>query len=185
MAGLDPDEGDLLRRIARGDDDAFSVFYRRHLDAVLAFFMRRVADRELALDLTAETFAAVVTSAGAYQGVGPAVAWLFGIARNKLRESLRHDRVADVARRRLGVEALVVHDADLARVEERAAIGEGVLAQALESLPEPTRVALLARLVEEREYGEIAARLRCSEQVVRQRVHRGLRQLRAGLKGEA
>ena len=75
--------------------------------------MRRVADRELALDLTAETFAAVVTSAGAYQGVGPAVAWLFGIARNKLRESLRHDRAADVARRRLGVEALVVHDADL------------------------------------------------------------------------
>ena len=34
-------------------------------------------------------------------------------------------------------------------------------------------------------YGEIAVRLRCSEQVVRQRVHRGLKQLRANLEEEA
>jgi RNA polymerase sigma-70 factor (ECF subfamily) len=52
-------------------------------------------------------------------------------------------------------------------------------------LPEATRSALLERLVEEREYGEIAARLSCSEQVVRQRVHRGLKTLRANLREEA
>jgi RNA polymerase sigma factor (sigma-70 family) len=185
MAASRSDEGDLLQRIAAGEDDAFSAFYREHLDAVVAFFKRRVGDRELAFDLTAETFAAVVVSAGAYSGDAPPVAWLFGIARNKLRESLRRDRVADAARRRLGMEPIALDDAALARVEEHAGSGESDLTRALEALPEATRSALLARLVEEREYGEIAARLECSEQVVRQRVHRGLKTLRANLREEA
>jgi len=185
MAPSQSDEADLLGRIARGDDEAFSAFYREHLDAVVAFFLQRVGDRELALDLSAETFAAVVVNAGTYGGNAPPVAWLFGIARNKLRESLRRDRVADAARRRLRLEPLVVDDAELQRVEEQADGGESALARALGELPEPTRTALLARLVEEEDYGEIAVRLRCSEQVVRQRVHRGLKQLRAGLKEEA
>jgi RNA polymerase sigma factor (sigma-70 family) len=179
------DEAGLLRRIAAGEDDAFSLFYREHLDAVVAFFQRRVGNRELAFDLTAETFAAVVVSAGAYSGDAPPVAWLFGIARNKLRESLRRDRVADAARRRLGMEPIALDDEALARVEERAGSGKSDLTRALEALPEATRSALLARLVEERDYGEIAARLQCSEQVVRQHVHRGLKTLRANLREEA
>jgi RNA polymerase sigma factor (sigma-70 family) len=185
MATSRADEGDLLRRIAAGEDDAFSVFYREHLDTIVAFFKRRVGDRELAFDLTAETFAAVVVSAGAYSGDGSPVAWLFGIARNKLRESLRHDRVADAARRRLGMEPIALDDEALARVYEHAGSGESELARALEALPEATRSALLARLVEEEDYGEIAKRLQCSEQVVRQRVHRGLKRLRANLREEA
>ena len=92
----------------------------------MAFFKRRVGDREIAFDLTAETFAAVVVSAGAYGGDAPPVAWLFGIARNKLRESLRRDRVADAARRRLGMEPIALDDEALARVEERAGSGESV-----------------------------------------------------------
>jgi len=147
--------------------------------------MRRVGDRELALDLTAETFAAVVVSAGTYRSDGPAVAWLFGIARNKLRESLRRDRVEDAARRRLGMEPIVVDDVGLALVDERAGSGESDLTRALQELPEATRTALLARVVEEQEYGEIAVSLRCSEQVVRQRVHRGLQQLRTEMKEES
>jgi RNA polymerase sigma-70 factor (ECF subfamily) len=185
MPSSRPDEADLLRLIAAGDDAAFAVFYREHLDAVVAFFQRRVSDRELAFDLTAETFAAVVVSAGAYGGDAPPVAWLFGIARNKLRESLRRDRVADAARRRLGMEPIALDDEALQRVEERAGSGESALMRALDDLGEATRAALLARLVEELQYGEIAARLRCSEQVVRQRVHRGLKQLRANLREEA
>jgi RNA polymerase sigma-70 factor (ECF subfamily) len=83
------------------------------------------------------------------------------------------------------MEPIALDDAALERVEERAGSGEGALQLALEALPELTRSALLARLVEERDYGEIAARLQCSEQVVRQRVHRGLKTLRANLREEA
>jgi len=184
MDELHEREAERLRLIAAGHDDAFSAFYRSHLDAVLAFFWRRVGDRELALDLTAETFATVVVCAGTYAGEGAPVAWLFGIARNKLRESMRRERVADGARRRLGMEPLALEDADLQRVEERADAGGEALARALAQLPEQTRAALLERLVEERDYGEIATRMRCSQQLVRQRVHRGLERLRANLEAE-
>lgn len=181
MASDDDEEGVLLRRMAMGDDGAFSVLYRRHLNPVVAYFSHRVRDPELAVDLAAETFAAVVVDAGRWTGEGPAIAWLYGIARNKLRESLRRGRIEDGARRRLALEPVVVEDDDLAHVEERAVAGGPILNAALAQLPEQTRRALLARVVEEREYDDIAAELACSQQVVRQRVHRGISRLRARL----
>jgi RNA polymerase sigma factor (sigma-70 family) len=173
---------DLLRGIAAGDDAAFAVFYRAHVDGIVAFFRRRVESPELAFDLTAETFAAVVVSAESFNGDAPAIAWLFGIARNKLRESVRSARVEDMARRRLGLEPIVLADTDIERIDS-ATDGEA-LARMLAALPDPTRQAIMARHVEELDYAEIATRLACSEQVVRQRVHRGLTQLRARLKEE-
>jgi DNA-directed RNA polymerase specialized sigma24 family protein len=51
-------------------------------------------------------------------------------------------------------------------------------------LSDDQRVALLAHVVDEREYREIAAGLRCSESVVRKRVSRGLAALRVQLQEE-
>jgi RNA polymerase sigma factor (sigma-70 family) len=175
------DDCKLLRKISAGDDAAFSAFYRAHLNAVVAFFRRRVPDAELAFDLAAETFAVVAARADTYDGSGPPAAWLYGIARNKLRESLRRGRVEDEARRALGLTRVSLDDRDLERVVERAAAGGPELERALASLSEPIRAALLARVVDERDYDEIAAELECSEQLVRQRVHRGLARIRAGL----
>ena len=171
----------LLKRIAGGDDVAFATFYRAHLNPVVAFFRRRVPDAEMAFDLAAETFAVVAARADTFDGSGEPVAWLYGIARNKLRESLRRGRVEDEARRALGLPAVALDDTDLERVEERVAAGGPALDRALAALSEPIRAALLARVVDERDYDEIAAELDCSEQLVRQRVHRGLARLRAGL----
>jgi RNA polymerase sigma factor (sigma-70 family) len=172
----------LLAAIGRGDDEAFALFYRRHLDPVVAFLRRRVPAPEQAFDLAAETFAVVALRPGDFRGEGPAVGWLYGIARNVLRSSLRRGRIEDAARRRLGVEPTPLTDADLTAVEERAAAGAAPLQAALDELPEPTRRALLARVVDERDYEQIAAELGCSEHVVRQRVHRGLARLRSRLK---
>ena len=171
----------LLASAARGDDRAFAVFYRRHLDGVVTFLRRRVPAPEQAFDLAAETFAVVALTPGEFRGEGAATGWLYGIARNVLRSSLRRGRIEDAARRRLQVEPASLTDDDLAAVEERAAAGAEPLRAALDALPAAMREALLARVVEERPYPEIAAELECSEHVVRQRVHRGLARLRAGL----
>jgi RNA polymerase sigma factor (sigma-70 family) len=177
-----PTDAELLRRaVDAADGDAFAELYRRHVDAVLAYLRRRVPTPELALDLTAETFAVAIADAHRFRGDGPVAAWLYGIARIKLLEALRRGRVEDEARRRLHHEPLVLTDDDLEEVEARADRGNSALAAGLADLPEPTRAALLARIVDEEPYEDIAARLACSEQVVRQRVHRGLRRLRAAL----
>ena len=179
-----PTDVALLERIAVGDADAFSLFYRRHLDGVVAFHRRRVPSADLAFDLAAETFAVVVTSASDFRGDGPAVGWLYGVARNKLRESLRRGRIEDAARARLALEPMELDDAALERVEARAGRGDDQLQDALAQLPTATRDALLARVVDEDDYDVIAARLGCSQQVVRKRVQRALSALRTELDQE-
>ena len=160
----------------------FAVFYRRHLDLVVAFLRARVRDPEVAFDLAAETFAAVVVSAARYQpGGAPAAAWLLGIARHKLLKSLRRGRVEDRARRDLRLAPIALEDEDLLLVEQRRERRRDGAACPAVRLPSDQRTALLAHVVDERAYVDIAAELGCSEQVVRQRVSRGLRRLRERL----
>ena len=178
-------EDDLLVQFVAGDPRAFVLFYRRHLAAILAYFLRRTGDPELTADLTAEVFAAALLAAPRYQpGDLPELAWLYGIAGHKLADSRRRGRVEDEARRRLALEPLRIDDADLARVEELASTGaeSESLETAMSALPPEQREAVLARVVHERPYPEIAAEMACSELLVRQRVSRGLRALRSRIK---
>ncbi len=175
-------DDDLLLATAAGDAEAFAVFYRRHVGEVLGFLVRRTRSGELAADLAGETFATALLGCRRYRpGGAPALAWLLGIAQNKLRESARRGRVDQRARQRLGIAPLSLDDEDLARVEELAGAGELALAL-LERLPKAQRDAVRSRVLQERGYEELAAELGCSEQVVRQHVSRGLRRLRTLIK---
>ncbi|HEX6023058.1 MAG TPA: RNA polymerase sigma factor [Solirubrobacter sp.] len=170
---------------AAGDDAAFAEFYRRHVSLVVGYLRKRVDEPETAFDLAAETFAAALVGLHRYRrGRGPASAWLLGIARNKFRESRRRGRVAAGARLRLGFEPIAVDDLDLVAVEERAEEGMSQLEHLLTQLPAEQGRAVRARIIEQREYAEIAREIQCSPQVVRQRVSRGLRALRARLEQE-
>lgn len=170
-----PDEQLLAR--TRGDPSAFGVFYRRHEDRVLGYFLARVGDPEVAADLTAETFAAALVSAHRFRPrkKKPASAWLFGIARNNLAMSRRSGRVEARARRRLGMAPVVLTDEAIERITE---LNQTPLAL-MDELPGDQREAIRARVIDERDYPEIAMDLRCSEAVVRKRVSRGLGALRA------
>jgi RNA polymerase sigma factor (sigma-70 family) len=175
----------LLGRFVAGDAGAFVAFYRLTLGPVVAFLLRRTGDREVTADLAAEVFAAALSAAPRYDpAVGPALAWLYGIASHKLSDSRRRGRVDDEARRRLALDPLVLDDAALERVEELASVEADSerLRVAVAHLPAQQRDAVLARVVDERPYPEIAAEMACSEMVVRQRVSRGLSALRSRLK---
>src|ERR1700742_3028245 len=111
------DDDELLRATGR-NPDAFGVFYERHVAAILAYLARATADRETALDLTAEVFAAALAASGRFRPGGtPARGWLFGIARNKLAESRRQGMRATAARRRLGIPSLSFADTALEEIE--------------------------------------------------------------------
>jgi RNA polymerase sigma-70 factor (ECF subfamily) len=160
------------------DPQAFGELYRRHEHVVLAYFLHWSRSPELAADLTAETFAAALGSVSGYQpDRGEVRAWLFGIARHVLARSVEQGRVEDEARRRLGMPAVLVDDETLERIEAIASMNGSVL-RLLDELPEPIRAAVTGRVVEEREYLELAQSLSCSESLVRQRVRRGLARLR-------
>jgi RNA polymerase sigma factor (sigma-70 family) len=171
-------DADLLV-LARTRPRAFAVFYERHVRAVHAFHRRRVGSAEIAYDLTAETFAAALRSVPRYEPrPEPARAWLFAIARHTLFDALRRGQVEDRARRALAMEPIVLSDADVAALD---LLADTPALEAVADLPDDQRAAVLARHVDGDSYAEIAQRLACSESVVRQRVSRGLRALRARL----
>jgi RNA polymerase sigma-70 factor (ECF subfamily) len=178
-------DADLLSAIAGCDGKAFAVFYRRHLPAVLAYLVRQTRDPEVAADLAAEVFAAVLLASKRYREDGlSAGPWVLGIAHNKLLMSLRRGRIESRARRRLHFQAVEFEDQDYERVEAVAVGGAGRLAQLVARLPADERFAVNARVVEERSYREIAEELACSELVVRKRVSRGLARVREQLGNE-
>jgi RNA polymerase sigma-70 factor (ECF subfamily) len=179
-------DGELLRRVGGGDADAFSVFYRRHETIVAGYLARRCRDPELAADLTAETFAAAIAGADGFRDEGQnALGWLLGIARNVLHRTWERGAVERRARQRIGVEAVVVSDATLERVEALidASAPGNPLFKALDELPESQREAVRAHVLDEEPYADLAARLGVSEATVRQRVSRGLGRLRTTLEG--
>jgi RNA polymerase sigma factor (sigma-70 family) len=167
------------------DPGGFVPFYRQEAEAVLLFLTRRTLDGEVALELTAETFAQ------AWRG-WPRVredsheemrAWLFTIARRQLGHYLRRGQAQRTAVRRLGIRTTSVHEDDLAAIEEAAGLGDmrlGLKVE-LERLSGEQREALQLRVVEEMPYEEMARRLGVSEQAARARVSRGLRTLQRSL----
>jgi RNA polymerase sigma-70 factor (ECF subfamily) len=173
---------DLLAATRSGDGAAFGVFYRRHRALVLAFLGRRTRSPDTAADLMAETFAAALVAVRDKGRPLPdePLAWLLTIARNKLIDSLRRGQVERAARQQLGLTALRIDDEDLDRIEEL--IDSTDVASTLAGqLPEDQLLALRARILDERDYSEIAGTLRCSEAVVRKRVSRALRTLREAM----
>lgn len=173
------DDGALMRQARAGHTPSFEVVYRRHYPVVLAFLAKRVAEPELAADLLAETFAAlfVLTRDPRRPLPESAVAWLLLTARHLLIDSYRRGQVESAARRRLAMRPVILEDSDLVRIQEISA--EISLVEELEAqLPTEQVQALCARVLDERDYPDIASELRCSEAVVRKRVSRALRTLR-------
>lgn len=176
------DEDLLLAQDPGEAGPAFASFYARHGRLVMAYFVRRVRDPQLAADLTAETFAQALASRHRFEsrGAGSAARWLFAIA-SHVRSSHARERHRDERRRA----ALELEPPPLTRDELAAIVEAGreqnVLA-ALGRLPEDQREAIRAYVLEEQSYRDIAGTDGLSEAVVRKRVSRGLAALRRDLR---
>ncbi|MFF4194612.1 RNA polymerase sigma factor [Nonomuraea sp. NPDC001831] len=161
------------------DSAAFEAFYRRHVDVVMRFVVRRVSDPHLAADLTADVFLAALDSAHTYvPGRGSQTAWLYGVARNvvsaQLRRSAREARAAGrIAGRRL------MDDDDLVRMEERIDAERGMRGalEAMAGLPEGERAVLELVAIDQLTVSEAAAALGIRQVTARVRLHRARRAL--------
>jgi RNA polymerase sigma-70 factor (ECF subfamily) len=175
--GVDEQEDrDLLRSTDAAD---FGRFYQRHVGTVVSFLGSRVQGPEIVFDLTSEAFARALERRRQYDPArGPAVAWLLGITRNLLIDSVRRSRVAVDSRVRLGMAPIELEDEQLERVEARSRVDLRAL---LATLTVEQREAVVRRFLLDEPYNEIATSLSCSEQVVRKRVSRGLDSLRQAI----
>ncbi len=175
------ERGALAR--SRDAPEEFANFYESIAPSVLRFFAGRVHDPHRAFDLMAETFAKAFEKRGDFRGTSDeqAAAWLWSIARSELARFWRLNRVETAALDRLGLERPEPTDAEYREIERLTAAeaARSHMEEALGLLPEDQREVIRLRFVERMEYSQIAAQLGVSNQVVRARVSRGLRTLRA------
>jgi RNA polymerase sigma factor (sigma-70 family) len=136
-------DSELLRRSP--DPDAVEAFYRRHVDTVMRFAVRRCATPDDVADLVSVTFLEAIGAARSYDARrGPARPWLLGIAARCLADHLRDRYRREDALRRLGARPAFTPD-EAERVEGMidAARLAAPLARGLRQLTDAERELLL------------------------------------------
>ena len=83
----------LLERMTAGDEEAFTLLYRRRHPSVYRFVLRMSGNRSIAEDVTQEVFVAVIRDSRRFDPArGSFAAFLFGIARNHLHKRWELDK---------------------------------------------------------------------------------------------
>jgi RNA polymerase sigma-70 factor (ECF subfamily) len=86
-------ERELVER-AKRDPEAFGELYDLYFDRIYAYICRRTGDRQVAEDLTADTFMKALSHIQRYRYTGqPFVAWLYRIAGNVVTDYYRSRRM--------------------------------------------------------------------------------------------
>jgi RNA polymerase sigma factor (sigma-70 family) len=173
-------DGALIERSVRGRSDAFVEVVRRHEVAVHAYLARR-AGRESADDLLGEVWLRAFAARGGYDPArSDALPWLYGIARNVLRE---HWRAGQPAGFLPGPDVVDPWDDVNARLD-LAATARAMLT-AVRALPSAERDVLLLVAWEQLTPAEAALVLGIPQGTARSRLHRARNTLRQTLGNDA
>jgi RNA polymerase sigma-70 factor, ECF subfamily len=154
---------ELLDLMLRGDEEAFSVLYRRRQGPVYRFALQMTGNVVIAEDVTQEVFMALLQKTAKYDpGRGTLASFLFGIARNMvLRRLEKSSEIEDYASPEDILE-------DLTRRETIEVVRRAVL-----SLPPVYREAVVLCDLQDTSYEEAAQALDCPIGTVRSRLNRG------------
>jgi RNA polymerase sigma factor (sigma-70 family) len=170
-------DADLLRD-ETDPAESFAEFYRRHVDAIIRFAASRGLDANAAADVVSETFVGALKARRRYQPQrDTARLWLLAIASRRIVDLRRLEGQDSRRHQRLRSESVALTPDDH-EAYRHLLDADGLGLQVLADLPAVQQQAIRARVVEEREYADIAAALGLSQPATRQHVSRGLARLR-------
>lgn len=162
-------EAALIDQLRRQEEDAFTFMYERHKAQIYNYLYRLSGSRELADDLTHDTFLSAYESLPKLRPDSNIAPWLYRIASNRFRDHLRRKRViswlqwGDSARE----EACLAVRGDEESLPDREAVQ-----MALAQLKPEYAICLVLRLAEGFSSDETAQILGISPEAVRMRLSR-------------
>jgi RNA polymerase sigma-70 factor (ECF subfamily) len=173
----------LVAQVAGGDADAFEELYRRHCDRAFMLARKLCASRELAEEVTQESFIALWRSADRYRpGLGSVEVWLSSIVRNRAIDAWRRASVRPV-------ETPVVEEGP---GQLRTAIGaqtpapeRALVLSLIARLPAAQKEAVFLAYFGGMTHEEIATWSHAPLGTVKGRIRMGMRKLRAGLEEQS
>ncbi len=188
-SGRDTTDGDLVARVLRGEDAAFTALMQRHKNWLYSFIRRHVATSEDAYDLLQESFAAAWRGLKSYDQDRPFGVWLRRIALNKCRDRARREAVR---RRVFSIVGLSTEARDQVPdpapgADHTQIVGETLqrLNAALERLPAHLKLPLVLTALQGMSQRQAAEVLGVSAKVVETRAYRARKQLAAALGDES
>ena len=182
---------DVVAAAAAGRDAAYRELVRRYERPVFSLIYRMVRNRELAEDLSQETFIKVLNALATYRPEFKFSSWVFKIANNAAIDHLRRRELdtlslegsphADTAEK---IEATALQIGEKAESALDAVVNKelgGEIEQAIAKLRPEYRTCILLRHVEGRPYEEIAEILNLPLGTVKTYIHRARNELRIAL----
>ena len=178
--GQVPDEW-LMGQVACGKRDSLDVLVRRYASPLLTFITRMIGDRHRSEELFQEVCLTVWIKRRQYDRVRLFKPWLYRIAINKCRASLRRRSIP--VSRSLHDDLLTLVSAPNPLPTEAVVATENscLVADAVATLPEKQRTVLVLSIWSRLSYAEIAEILRRRETTVRSNMHHALAGVRAYL----
>jgi RNA polymerase sigma-70 factor, ECF subfamily len=178
MGIAEPERDDvLLRRAAKGEEEAFTLLYRRHQAAMYRFALRMTGSAWAAEEIVQDVFMTLMRAPKKYDSSrGTLGGYLYGIARNRVMkhlERLPREVPLDQKNEDGSGEGIVLQDAATPATwaETRERMSQ-VRAAVLE-LPAEFREAVVLCELEELSYEEAAQAAGCPVGTIRSRLHRG------------
>lgn len=164
----------LLKRAARGDEDAFALLYRRHQASIYRYALRMTGNPWAAEEIVQDVFMMLVREPKKYDAArGPLGAFLFGVARNRVMKHLeRTPREISLDDDNENLTVISHNGHTPASWTEQQQRREQVRAAVLE-LPAEFREAVVLCELEELSYREAAEKAGCPIGTIRSRLHRG------------
>ena len=177
MSPVHLSDQDLLRHMLAGDEEAFTTLYRRWQRGIYRFALQMSGSVAVAEDVTQEVFMALIRQSGDYDPArGPIAAYLFGIARNLVRRSVKNESTYvsmgedSQVEENPASELLINRDGPLEEFRRNEAVA--TVWQAVQSLPPHYREVVVLCDLNELRYSDAASILGCSLGTVRSRLHR-------------
>ena len=167
----------LLLRTGQGDRDAFARLYSLTRDGVYALALSLLHDAHEAQDIAQDTFVKVWESAPTYRPQGSPMAWLLTVARNLARTRLRQGG------RQVGLDE-EAWNAIPAAAPDVSPEDRQLLQEALARLSPEERQIVLLHAAAGLKHRETAQLLELPLSTVLSKYHRGLKKLKALMKGE-
>lgn len=178
-------DSELLRLMLAGDEEAFSLLYRRRQSGIYRFALQMSGSKPIAEDVTQEVFLFLMREGHVFDPAkGALSAFLFGVARNHVLRRLRVEHLLAPLGDDSDDEATFSQPStdmcpleDLTRAETIESVRKAVL-----SLPAKYREVVVLCELQDVSYGETAEILGCAIGTVRSRLHRARALLLAKLR---
>jgi RNA polymerase sigma-70 factor, ECF subfamily len=169
----EPSSEDLMAKTAKGDEISFEALVNRHQTSVLNLTYRFIGDRTQAKDLAQEVFLRVWQAAKSYKPEAKFTTWIYRITANLCFNELKSSRRKKVFQfLRLDGDHETRSEDDfpdrLPSAEDLLVARERNLqvTEALQSLPENQRLAIILKRYDDLSYEEIARVMDCSVSAV-------------------